>query len=301
MGAATPTGARVSRLLAQAPGPGLCRFGFRDACARARRCAAWTHPRGAALSARHQIGNQTLTGLRVSCSGPWTQSPARKGGGAVNSPAPVLPCPAPRHGGHLPLGPASGCRRASGARPPRALPGEKEKPCRRSARAPRRLLCGERQAARPGRGGRRTQGGPGRRGRNVPNSGAWLRGGPGMQAGELPVGAALLAKWGGGGAPVPPASTIVWAPGSPLAPPPRLSAPHSARLPPGERAEGAAGAESERDAAASPGSGGRRWARGKGEVRAEWGRGQVTAEGGGRPGRTRGGRKWGGSQGGGRG
>lgn len=55
--------------------------------------------------------------------------------GAVKSPASPLPCRDPGRGSHLPLGPASPYRRASRAGPPRALPGEKEKPCTPSARA----------------------------------------------------------------------------------------------------------------------------------------------------------------------
>lgn len=174
-------------------------------CVRARRarCSPDSPPPGCAISTHHRIGNKTLTGLLESCSGPWTRAPARNATrGAVNSPAPPLPCPDPGSGSHLPLGPASRCRRASGARPPRALPGEKEKPCGRSARAHsppplRRTAGGE-----AGAGGERR--GPQRRwGRNLPNSPARLRGEPGKQAGEQPVGAALLEQWGDGGAPVP--------------------------------------------------------------------------------------------------
>lgn len=207
-------------------------------------------PRRAALSARHQIGNKTLTGLSASCSVPWTRAPARNGVRAVNSLAPPLPCPDPGRGSHLPLGPASRCRRTSGARPPRALPGVKKKPYRRSARAHsppalRRTAGGEAGAGAERRGTR------GRRGRNQPNSRAWLRRGRGMQAGEQPAGAALPAEWGRR-CPSPRASTIVWALGSPLAPPPRLSAPHPTRLPPREKAERAAGAGSERGVTERP-------------------------------------------------
>ena len=235
-------------------------------CARARaragRGAARTRPRRAALSARHQIGNKTLTGLSACCSVPWTCAPARNGVRAVNSLAPPLPCPDPGRGSHLPLGPASRCRRTSGARPPRALPGVKEKPYRRSARAHsppalRRTAGGEAGAGAERRGTR------GRRGRNQPNSRAWLRRRRGMQAGEQPAGAALPAEWGRR-CPRPRASTIVWALGSPLAPPPRLSAPHPTRLPPREKAEGAAGAGSERGVAERPGTRVRGGRRGKG-------------------------------------
>lgn len=104
-----------------------------------------------------------MTGLRVSCSRPWPRVPARNAlwAGAVDSPAPQLPCPAPGRGSHLPLGPASRCHRASGVGPPRALPGEKEKPVDGRRALTRHLLCGERRAARPGWGGRRAEGGPG--------------------------------------------------------------------------------------------------------------------------------------------
>lgn len=68
VGPAIPIRARVSLPPAQAPGGQLCRFGFQGACAHARRGAARTRSRRAALSARHQIGNKTLIGLRVSCS-----------------------------------------------------------------------------------------------------------------------------------------------------------------------------------------------------------------------------------------
>lgn len=104
-----------------------------------------------------------MTGLRVSCSRPWTRVPARNAlwAGAVDSPAPQLPCPAPGRGSHLPLGPASRCHRASGVGPPRALPGEKEKPVDGRRALTRHLLCGEPRAARPGWGGRRAEGGPG--------------------------------------------------------------------------------------------------------------------------------------------
>ena len=260
VGAATPRG-RGSPGLSHRRRAESCADSDSEVRARARagRGAARTRPRRAALSARHQIGNKTLTGLSACCSVPWTCAPARNGVRAVNSLAPPLPCPDPGRGSHLPLGPASRCRRTSGARPPRALPGVKEKPYRRSARAHsppalRRTAGGEAGAGAERRG---------TRGRNQPNSRAWLRRRRGMQAGEQPAGAALPAEWGRR-CPRPRASTIVWALGSPLAPPPRLSAPHPTRLPPREKAEGAAGAGSERGVAERPGTRVRGGRRGKG-------------------------------------
>lgn len=147
---------------------------------------------------------------------------------------------------------------------------------------------------RAGAGAER-RGARGRWGRNLPNSRARLRGGPGKQAGEQPAGAALL-EWGDGGAPCPRASTIVWASWSPLAPPPRLSAPHPACLSPGEK--GGGGSRRVKRVWGGWGFGVRRSevGAGEGEVSAEWGRGQVTAGGGGKAREDRwGGRKWEGS------
>lgn len=152
VGPAIPIRARVSQPPAQAPGGQLCRFGFQGACAHARRGAARTRSRRAALSARHQIGNKTLIGLRVSCSQSYTRAPARKGvWGCQQScnPAPLL---GPRGTGATyrwaqPPGAAArpGCVH-------RALSlGRKRNRVDRRRALTRRLFCGERQAARSGR------------------------------------------------------------------------------------------------------------------------------------------------------
>ncbi|XP_070324651.1 uncharacterized protein [Odocoileus virginianus] len=174
--------------------------------------------------------------------------PSQKWGRGCQQPCtPQLPSPNPGRRSHLPLGSASRCRRASGrVRRALSLGGKKrEKPCRRSARAhsppPLRITAG-------GEAG----------------SGAARRGGSGeveAQSAQLPSldpkgtqnagwrkaggGSCALGGVGGRGAPPSPwASTIVWALGSPLAPQPRFSAPHPARLRPlQKKAEGAAGAE----------------------------------------------------------
>ena len=89
--------------------------------------------------------------------------PSQKWGrGCQQSCTPQLPSPNPGRRSHLPLGPASRCRRASGrVRRALSLGGkEREKPCRRSARAhsppPLRITEGCEAgsgAARKGRGG----------------------------------------------------------------------------------------------------------------------------------------------------
>lgn len=181
--------------------------------------------------------------------------------------------------------------------PPRALPGEKEKPCGRSARAHsppplRRTAGGE---AGPGRAP--SGGGPGGGGGGIcstPEPGS-----EGDPESRLESSRRGPRSWSGGrGCPRPRASTIVWASGSPLAPPPRLSAPHPTRLPPGEKAGGGGKACLGWLGVRGPEVGGGRRGR---EVCAGWGRGQVTADGGGKAREDRWGRKWGGSPGGGKG
>lgn len=165
MGAATRTGARVSRPLAQAPGGELCRFRFRGARARARRarCSSDSPPPGCAISTPPNRKLKTLTGLPVYCSVPRTRALAKNGVGAVNSLAPLnspprIPGAGATYRSARPPG-AAARPGASAARSP--LGGkEREKPCRRSARAhsppPLRITEGCEAgsgAARKGRGG----------------------------------------------------------------------------------------------------------------------------------------------------
>lgn len=207
--------------------------------ARAGRVAAQTRPRRAALSARHQIGNKTLTGLPVSCSGPWTRAPARNGMGAVNSPAPPLPCPDATYHSARPPGAA-----ARPGRVRRALSlGRKRNRVDGRRALTRRLLCGEQQAARPGRA--QSRGGPGGGGGGIcPTPEPGSEGDTECRLESSRRGPRSQQSWGRRRCPGPRASTIVCALGSPLAPPPMFSAPHPACLPPRESAEGAADAGS---------------------------------------------------------
>lgn len=126
------------------------------------RGAARTRPRRAALSARHRIGNKTLTGLPVSCSRPWTRAPARN---TLRGLSTALHPRSPAR----PRGARATYRSArllgAAARPGwvrRALSlGRKRNRVDGRRALTRRLLCGEPRAARPGRGGRRAEGGPG--------------------------------------------------------------------------------------------------------------------------------------------
>lgn len=149
---------------------------------------------------------------------------------------------------------------------------------------------------RAGAGAER-RGARGRWGRNLPNSRAQLRGGPGRQAGEQPAGAALL-EWGTRVPPVPEHQLLSGRPG-PRSRRLRGSAPP---IPPACPQEKKLGGRVKR-VWGGWGFGIRRSevGAGEGEVRAEWGRGQVTADGGGKAREDPWGRKWGGSHGGGKG
>lgn len=104
--------------------------------------------------------------------------------------------------------------------------------------------------------------------------------------------------------PGPRASTIVWAHGSQLAPPPKLGTPHPARLPSGGlRAEGAAGAGNECGVSGGPRFRGPRWTPGRGAAcrvgegtgncrRGREGRGRPAAGGNGQGATEAGGHGW---------
>lgn len=130
-----------------------------------------------------------MTALRVSYSGPWTREPQPETGWGLSSPAP----PPPARTRDAIATYRSARPPGAAARPPRTLPGEKKKPCRRSARAHsppplRRPAGGEAGPGRaPSRGGPR-EGGGGISPTPEPGS----EGGPGKQAGEQPAGAARL-------------------------------------------------------------------------------------------------------------
>ena len=148
MGAATPTGARGSRPPAQAPGGELCRFRFRGARARARAPGAvqlGLAPAGLRYqpATTSEIKNfDRPPGVLLRAPDP---RPSQKWGrGCQQSCTPQLPSPNPGRRSHLPLGPGSRCRRASG-RVRRALSrgGKRERNRVDGRRAlTRRLLCG---------------------------------------------------------------------------------------------------------------------------------------------------------------
>lgn len=145
----------VPKPLAQEPGGQLCRFGIRSARTHAEHGASRTRLRGAALPARHQIGNKTLAGLLVSCSGSGTRTPATNGLGGCQKSRPPTPAPLPGPGARGPLTAEPGLPvqpRVSDASSARSPWGERETVDRRRALT-RRLFCGEQQAARPSGGG----------------------------------------------------------------------------------------------------------------------------------------------------
>lgn len=101
--------------------------------ARRARWSADSPPPRSRSPARHQIGNQTFSGCEPPAPGPRIPSQGQYRGLSAAPPRPPTPSPAP--GATYRLAWASRCCRASRTRRPRALPGEKEKACRRSGRA----------------------------------------------------------------------------------------------------------------------------------------------------------------------
>lgn len=118
-------------------------------CARAR---TQTRPRRAAVSARHQIGNKTLA-ARCPAPGPGPELRPECGGRLSTVLHPHFPDRTGGAGATYRWARPPGPPRVPGGSAARSPWGERETVDRRRA-PPRRRLCGERQAARLGRGGR---------------------------------------------------------------------------------------------------------------------------------------------------
>lgn len=247
MGAAA--GARVSGLSHRRLAEDCADSDSEGARARGARCSSGLAPAG--LRYQHATKSEIKNfdrppGVLLRALDPRL---ARNGVGAVKV---LPPTPSPNSGrwSHLPLGPASRCRRASG-RVRRALSfrGKKE---RNRVDGRRALLAASADNRRLRRqvGRCAEEWGSGRWRRNQPNSRGLIRRGPGMQAGEKPAGDCALGVIGGGaggGRRCTPKSLGInyclgaWGPARAASevqrPPSRPPTP-----PPKETAEGAAGA-----------------------------------------------------------
>lgn len=135
----------------------MCSSGFLGARAHARRLApTQTRPRQAAVSARHQIGNKTLA-ARCPAPGPRPERRPECGGRLSTVLHPHFPGRIRGAGATYRWARPPGPPRVPGGSAARSPWGERETVDRRRA-LPRRRLCGERQAARLGRGGRGAEG-----------------------------------------------------------------------------------------------------------------------------------------------